>query len=167
MSGISNRPSYAHVSQRPTVQSGWLAVVWLASLCLPMSPANAAPSPSPGVHVMKIQLIQQGQVIQATLNNSSSAQDFYQRLPLTLQAEEYAGTEKIAYLPRKLSTDNAPDGYTPTTGDLTYYAPWGNLALFYRDFSYSRGLIALGQLDNPNDAARIKTPAPLLIQAAP
>jgi hypothetical protein len=32
-------------------------------------------------------------------------------------------------------------------GDITYYAPWGNLALFYRDFPYSNGLIRLGTLD--------------------
>jgi len=25
--------------------------------------------------------------------------------------------------------------------------PWGNLALFYRDFTYSDGLIRLGRLD--------------------
>lgn len=33
-------------------------------------------------------------------------------------------------------------------GDLTYYAPWGNLALFYRDFGYANGLIKLGHIDD-------------------
>lgn len=31
-------------------------------------------------------------------------------------------------------------------GDFTYYAPWGNLALFYRDSAYSPGLIRLGRI---------------------
>ncbi|MET9503768.1 cyclophilin-like fold protein [Streptomyces sp. NPDC006622] len=26
-------------------------------------------------------------------------------------------------------------------GDLTYYAPWGNLAVFYHDASYAQGLV--------------------------
>ena len=33
-------------------------------------------------------------------------------------------------------------------GDITYYAPWGNLAIFYKDFGYSRSLIMLGKLDS-------------------
>jgi len=32
-------------------------------------------------------------------------------------------------------------------GDIAYYAPWGNLALFYKDFRYWDGLILLGKLD--------------------
>ena len=35
----------------------------------------------------------------------------------------------------------------PTAGDIAYYAPWGNLAIFYRDFGYSRGLVSLGRLE--------------------
>ena len=41
----------------------------------------------------------------------------------------------------------APAGTTPTAGTIAYYAPWGNLAIFYRDFAYSRGLIPLGRID--------------------
>jgi Cyclophilin-like family len=35
-------------------------------------------------------------------------------------------------------------GSDPSIGDIAYYAPWGNLALFYKDFGYSNGLITLG-----------------------
>lgn len=38
--------------------------------------------------------------------------------------------KKIADLPTKLTTQNAPHGYAGKAGDLTYYAPWGNLAFF-------------------------------------
>jgi len=30
---------------------------------------------------------------------------------------------------------------------LAYYAPWGNLALFYRDAVFARGLVELGHVD--------------------
>ena len=69
-------------------------------------------------------------------------------LPLTLPLEDHASTEKIAYPPRKLSTEGAPAGTDPDVGDIAYYAPWGNLALYYRDFGYSSGLIRLGRFDN-------------------
>ncbi|MNU08615.1 hypothetical protein D3C72_2547400 [compost metagenome] len=36
-------------------------------------------------------------------------------------------------------------------GDLTYYAPWGNLAIFYKDFDYSSGLIHLGVIESGID----------------
>ena len=34
-----------------------------------------------------------------------------------------------------------------SNSDLTYYAPWGNFAIFYKDFRYSAGLIRLGRFD--------------------
>ena len=40
----------------------------------------------------------------------------------------------------------------PSVGDITYYPPWGNVAFFYRDFGYSRGLVKLGRLDSRLDA---------------
>jgi hypothetical protein len=53
-------------------------------------------------------------------------------LPLTLMLTDHASTEKIADLPRKLSTKGAPPGIAASVGDISYYAPWGNLALFHR-----------------------------------
>jgi hypothetical protein len=61
--------------------------------------------------------------------------------------KDYSGTEKISDLPRKLSTKNAPSGCDPSVGDITYYSPWGNLAIFYKDFGYSKGLVKLGSID--------------------
>jgi len=82
----------------------------------------------------------------ATLNNSVPAQDFLALLPLTLTLTDFNGTEKVSDLPETLSTQGAPEGFKPEEGDLTYYAPWGNLAIFYRDFAYSEGLVKLGRI---------------------
>lgn len=97
---------------------------------------------------MNIKMTIAGQIITATLEESLSARDFFAMLPLTLPLEDYVGTEKIAYLPRKLTTQDAPKGIDPDVGDITYYAPWGNLAIFYRDFGYSTGLIKLGRIES-------------------
>jgi hypothetical protein len=75
-------------------------------------------------------------------------------LPITLTLTDYASTEKVSDLPRRLSTEGAPEGITPTAGDITYYAPWGNLAIFYKDFGYSRGLIKLGRIEADIGALR-------------
>jgi hypothetical protein len=85
--------------------------------------------------------------LSATLIDSGTTRDFVSLLPLTLALEDYAGTEKISYRPRPLSTADAPPGVDPNVGDITYYAPWGNLAIFYKDFGYSDGLVKLGALD--------------------
>jgi hypothetical protein len=63
---------------------------------------------------------------------------------MTLEFEDYQATEKISYLPRKLTSSGAPDGFDPSVGTVAYYAPWGNVAIFYKDFGYSRSLINLG-----------------------
>ena len=96
---------------------------------------------------MKVHVIVDGRTLTATLVDSPTTRDFLSLLPLTLTLKDYAGTEKIAYLSRKLTEEGAPEGVDPSVGDITYYAPWGNLALFYQDFGYSTGLIKLGSLD--------------------
>ncbi|MCS6101883.1 cyclophilin-like fold protein [Shewanella baltica] len=101
---------------------------------------------------VKIRIIIADTTLTATLENTQAARDFVALLPLDLTLADYNGTEKIADLPAKLSHKDAPEGYTPKVGDIAYFAPWGNLAFFYHDFGYSRGLIRLGQIDGSVDA---------------
>lgn len=96
---------------------------------------------------VKIRIIAKGRAFTAVLEDNAASRDFAALLPIELTLKDYHGTEKIADLPSRLSAKGAPDGIDPTTGDLTYYAPWGNLALFYRDFGYSRGLVRLGRIE--------------------
>lgn len=103
---------------------------------------------------MKIRIDVGGTMIMATLDDTETSQDFVSLLPLTLTLTDYAETEKISDLPRRLSTQGAPSGSDPSVGDITYYAPWGNLALFYRDAPYARGLVRLGRIDGSVDALR-------------
>jgi hypothetical protein len=84
---------------------------------------------------MKIRLTINGQSTTATLDDNATARDFLSMLPLTLPLADHA------------STEGAPAGIDPDVGDIAYYAPWGNLALYYRDFGYSAGLIRLGRFD--------------------
>lgn len=78
------------------------------------------------------------------LNNSNASNDLLSRLPVTVNFEDYNSTEKISYLDKELNNTDGQDGYEPKAGDFALYAPWGNLSLFYKDFSYSSGLTPLG-----------------------
>ncbi|MBD9638848.1 hypothetical protein IB277_21395 [Ensifer sp. ENS07] len=62
--------------------------------------------------------------------DSPAVRDFLSMLPLTLKLEEFAGREKISYLPRKLKHRGSP-GSDPEDGDLIYFIPWGNLGFYY------------------------------------
>jgi hypothetical protein len=113
---------------------------------------------------LKIRLTVNGKSVIATLDGNPSARDFHSLLPLTLKLDDYAATEKISYLPRKLSKDAAPDGVTPVAGDIAYYAPWGNLAIYYKDFGYSKGLIKLGTIASGLEALSVPGSANVRIE---
>ena len=130
-------------------------VTLLAAFCL-LIVAGAAPAVGQEATTMKIRLTIDGKPIEATLLDNPTARDFLSLLPLTLTLEDYASTEKISYLPRKLSAAGAPAGVDPAPGDIAYYAPWGNLAIFYKDAGYARGLVKLGRLDSGIEALSVR-----------
>lgn len=108
----------------------------------------AGPAISQEATTMKIRLTIDGKAIDATLLDNATTRDFVSLLPLTLTLEDYNRTEKVSDLPKRLSTKDAPAGVDPSRDDIAYYAPWGNLAIFYKDFQYSRGLVKLGRIDS-------------------
>ncbi|MFE1952110.1 cyclophilin-like fold protein [Streptomyces sp. NPDC059524] len=113
---------------------------------------SASPTGSDRSTPMDIRVTIDGQEVEATLNDSPAAHDLASLLPLTLDLADFHGTERIADPPRKLTTENAPEPQAPRTGDLTYYSPWGNLAIFYKDGpSASSDLLVLGHIDADAD----------------
>jgi hypothetical protein len=100
------------------------------------------------------------------VDDGPAARDFLAQLPLTLTLKDYGGNEKIADLPRPLTREGAPDAVTPQAGDVAFYAPWGNLAIFYRDGLHSPGLIRLGRLDRDPAEFAGKEPLPVTIRQA-
>lgn len=112
---------------------------------------------------MQIRITMNGNEITATLTDNATSRDFVSMLPLKLKLEDYGETEKIGYLPRKLSTEGAPAGSDPSIGDVSYYAPWGNLAIFRKDFRYSTGLINVGKIDSGLEALEALAPVEVTI----
>ena len=138
-----------------------LAAVLTLAACDRAAPTGIQPSANPTTVApakdenMKIKMHLDGEVLTATLAEGAAPRDFLALLPLELTLRDYASTEKVGDLPARLSIEGAPPGFDPDVGDITYYAPWGNLAIFYRDFGFAQGLVKLGRFDsNVDELAR-------------
>lgn len=77
---------------------------------------------------------------------NKTSKDFLSQLPITLEFEDFAKAEKIAYLDRKLTIDKISSA--KETSDFCYYAPWGNLAIFYKGYGTDSGLVKLGLIES-------------------
>ena len=116
---------------------------WLESLG-----ASREEPDTPDATSLNINIIVGGQTITATMEDNGAARDFLSRLPMEVTLEDYNnGTEKIFYPDPELSLDDTPRGCAPVAGDITIYEPWGNVAIFCRDWSESNSLIKIGHID--------------------
>lgn len=94
---------------------------------------------------MRITVQSKGNTILFELDNSQAAKELYEQLPLKIAVEEYSDNEKIFYPPKKLDTTGASLA-DAKAGSLAYYAPWGDVVLFYGDFGSADGLYELGRV---------------------
>ena len=116
---------------------------WLESLG-----ASSEEPDTPDATSLNINIIVGEQTITATLEDNGAARDFLSRLPLEVTLEDYNnGTEKIFYPDPELNLDDTPRGCAPVAGDITIYEPWGNVAIFCRDWPESSSLIKIGHID--------------------
>ena len=99
----------------------------------------------------------------ATLADSPTVRDLADQLPLELTFADLHEVEKIAPLPRPLDLTDAPVGAAPGRGDIGYYAPLGNLVLYYAEVGYWEGIVPLGRFDgevgaveSPPDDSRVR-----------
>lgn len=112
---------------------------------------------------VRIKLTFNDLVLTATLYDNPSARDLAAMLPLSLKIEDYGRNEKIVRLPRKLTEDGSGPFSNERPGDLCYFKPWGNLALFYAHYKWD-GLIRLGRFENSFDPLLVRGEYPVLIE---
>lgn len=87
------------------------------------------------------------------LNDSPAAKALYAQLPLTIEVEDYSDDEKIFYPPEKLDTTDTPLA-DAELGTLAYYAPWGDVVMFYDSFGSANGLYELGHVVSGSEHIR-------------
>ena len=95
-----------------------------------------------------IRITVDGQPLTAELADNPTARDLVDQLPLTLTFRDFNRVEKIATLPRPLTTNGAPAGADPEVNDIGYYAPSGDLVFYYGDVGYFDGIVRIGRFDD-------------------
>ncbi|MBS7525309.1 hypothetical protein KHM83_01315 [Fusibacter paucivorans] len=78
------------------------------------------------------------------LNDSAASKSLLLQLPMTIEVKNYSNDEKIFYPEKKLDTSGTPSARAKA-GTLAYYAPWGDVVMFYDHFGSAPGLYQLGQ----------------------
>lgn len=94
--------------------------------------------------------------VRVELEDNKASREFMAQLPLNLEFSDYAGKEKVAHLQQSLSVRNT-SGYDPQIGDFFYFAPWGNIGIFYAKQPPYNGLVYLGKLSNAKDLQSLKS----------
>lgn len=93
----------------------------------------------------QLQVQSDGGTVVYQLNGSAAAAALLAQLPLTVEVEDYSTNEKIFYAPEALDTVDTPlaEG---GAGTLAYYAPWGDVVMFYGDYRANGSLYELGEV---------------------
>jgi hypothetical protein len=97
-----------------------------------------------------LKIVANGKTTVFQLNNSTAARELYAQLPLDIKVENYGDNEKIFYPPKKLNTAKTPQA-DARAGTLAYYAPWGDVVVFYGSFGSAMGLYELGHAISGNE----------------
>ena len=164
------RPSTARHTRRRVVQ-----LLAASTLALPLSACGSGGSGSEPISAPSDGPSAPGEATDTTADNGSfrvvigdttltghlfdnaTTRDLQSQLPLTLHFSDLNEVEKIARLPRKLSVDGMPAGDDPRVGELGYWAPSGNLVLYYGDVGYWTGIMRIGEFDGSMDAIAVQS----------
>src|SRR6267142_6042861 len=106
---------------------------------------------------MKIRLKIADKEITATLIDSVTTRDFVSLLPLKLTMNDLFGREKFGHLPRAIS-EGGKRTRTYEVGDLVYWSPGPDVAMFYRHDGQSipsPGIIVLGKIESGMDVLNV------------
>jgi hypothetical protein len=117
-------------------------------------------------NTMKISLKVKDKVLSGTLIDSETTRDFVSLLPLTLTMNDLFRREKFAHLPRAISTAGKRS-YAYEIGELAYWSPGPDLAIYYRDDGEKipdPGIIVLGKIGSGVEALDLPGPVKVTIE---
>ena len=133
-------------TRRIGILLAWLVAagsVWTAS-------SVAGPK---GAHRVTLHIAIGSKSMTATLEDNPTARDFAALLPLTVTLREFSPAEKVSgALPRRLSEEGAPATDAGAVGDIAYYAPWGNIALYRGQGPDAAGVIKIARITSGMEA---------------
>lgn len=94
---------------------------------------------------IQVQILSQGRTATFRLYDTAAAKEFYDQLPLKLDLTNFRNAKWMFYPPEKLNVTSGEAYHDGKKGELSYYAPWGDVVMFYARFGSAAGLYELGQ----------------------
>lgn len=107
------------------------AFVFVPGLDLQASAADDLPLP---LSDMWVAIISQGKTATFRLYETAAAREFYAQLPLKLELSNFRDAQWMFYPPEKLNVKPNEAYHDGKKGELSYYAPWGDVFMLYKDF---------------------------------
>ena len=104
--------------------------------------------------VVRIRLTIGDRAATATLDDTTPARDFAAMLPVTISMHDLFGREKPGGLLREVDIGGATREYRYEVGEIAYWAPGNDIAIFYADDGQpipQPGLVRLGTIDTGLD----------------
>jgi hypothetical protein len=158
-----------------TARTLLLSVLVLAMSLVPgQSQARNASSPNPQrvsserSHNMKININIGGKILTASLADNATARDFVSVLPLNVSMNDLFGREKYSDLPKALS-ENGPRKNRYEVGDIAYWSPDHQFAVYYRQDGQSipsPGIIPIAKIDVGTEAFNVPDSVKVTIELA-
>lgn len=105
------------------------------------------------------------EIVTIEIYDTPTGNELVSILPVTLTIENFSTNEKIAELPTILTLEGAPNGHTPSKGDVTIYGPWGNIAMFIENGNYASGLVPIGRVLSGIEILENTTPGTIAVLA--
>ena len=68
------------------------------------------------------------------LYETKAAMEFYNQLPLKLDLTNFRNAQWMFYPPERLNVTHKEAYHDGKKGELSYYAPWGDVFMLYKDF---------------------------------
>ena len=93
---------------------------------------------------MTVAITSQGRTATFRLYDTAAAREFHDQLPLTLPLSNFRDAQWMFYPPHKLGVTPREAYHDGKKGELSYYAPWGDVFMLYRDFHAGDEMHRLG-----------------------
>lgn len=113
------------------VAIGLVVCVFASTVTVKSSDARGHGLPMSG---MKVEILSQGKKATFQLYETTAACEFYDQLPLELDLSNFRDAQWMFYPPRKLNVKADEAYHDGKKGELSYYAPWGDVFMLYKDF---------------------------------
>ena len=131
----------------------WMLAVLFSLVSCGDDNVNAAEPVVDTAH--RLSIVIGSHTVTAILYDNPTTRDFISRLPLTVDLSDYASTEKVFTPSPGLTTSGSPSGLNPKAGDIALYAPWGSVAIYYRNGTSSGSLIPIGRIQGSTNVLNV------------